>query len=229
MDSYVDSLEVDSQNPSNIARPKLAYTLLIDRIKTDLGESGAYIPLGLPGSRKSKPLWWDIECNEALERRRVSRKDFLGSQTTANIIKFRKVDEKVKRFLRRKKKLSFTDFCNFLSPSMGTKEIWGKVRAFATSTQPLRTGIINDPDSQHFRQLQNYLVQENIQCSHLPFVSGLNGDELLNGPFSITEFNLAMLQSKKDTAPGMDSISQPSPFESKRILVASVQLLLSNI
>lgn len=170
-------------------------------VKSSLVHSGAYIPSGLPGKRRSKPLWWDPECKNALDRRREARKDYLACQTHEMRDKFRSVDNEVKWFLRKKKKTSFVKFCDFINPSMGLKDIWGKVKSISNASHPLRTGICNDPQSEIFKKLQDDLANEHIPLSNLPFVPEPHIEDRFNRPITRREYELALSQCKKNTSP----------------------------
>lgn len=128
------------------------------------------------------------------------------AQTPDNRQSFEIIDNEVKQYLREKKKLSYIKFCNSLNPSMGSREIWSKVRAFSSSTQPLRTNLCSDPNSKVFVDLQNELVREKVMPINLLAVVGINDDEKYNGPISPVEFYAALELIKKDTASGLDSI-----------------------
>lgn len=67
---------------------------------------------------------------------------------------------------------------------MGMKHIWAKVKAFATASQPLRTAITNDPDSELFHKLQKDLVQEEVPPTLLPLLTDFSSSSMINKPFS---------------------------------------------
>lgn len=118
-----------------------------------------YIPSGLPGKRKSKPPWWDPECERELEKRRTARRELMSCQTNEILCRYRVSDNEVKKFFRDKKKNAYVEFCDSIKPSMGLKEIWDKVTAFATSSQPLKTGTCNDTNYPVFRRFRDALAQ----------------------------------------------------------------------
>lgn len=132
---------------------------------------------------------------------------FIRCQSDCNRSRFNEVDNEVKWFLRSKKKASFVEFCNSINPTMGMSHIWSRVKAFATASQPLRTGITNDPDSEIFHKLPNDLVHEAVPLTTLPPLTDFNSASLINSPFSENEFYNAINNIKKDTSPGLDSIT----------------------
>lgn len=154
--------------------PLVIYNLFINKIKIHLTESGAYYPSLLHGVRKSQPLWCNSKCDQALARRREARKAFLKVQSHQNRLNFDSIDNEVKWFLRGKKKSSFIDFCNNINKCSGMVQTWAKVKAFASSTQPLRTGVFNYPDSSIFKNLQDELIREDVPPTYLPNNYNLN-------------------------------------------------------
>lgn len=203
--------------------PLVVYKSLINNIKSHLIESGAYYPSSLHGVRKSQPLWWDLECDQALLRRREARKGYLKDQSLLNRLKFDSIDNEVKRFLKNKKRSSFVDFCNNINKSSGMTETWAKVKAFASSTQPPRTGVYNDPDSSIFKNLQDDLVREDVSLSRLPDSFDQSIDSSLNDPFSDKEFFQALNYGRPDSSPGIDSITnliiRKLPNKAKKLLL----------
>lgn len=220
IDSFIDTLELNLKEHN---QPLEVYKLFIDNIIQSLMDSGTYFPSCIKGLRKSQPLWWDEECDRALVRRRDARKEFIRMQTNLNRIRFNEIDNEVKWFLRNKKKTAYVEFCNKINPSMGMKHIWARVKAFATALQPLRTGITNDPDSEVFLRLQRELVQEDVRPTLLPFLKDFNSDSTINSPFSESEYYNALNSIKKNTLPGLDSITyhilKKLPAKSKQFLL----------
>lgn len=150
------------------AEPVLVYDEFVDRIKTNLTENGAYYPSDFNGKRKSQPLWWDDECVEILKKRTQARKEFLLIQDNASRENYRLIDNEVKKSLRRKKSLSFKQFCENIDPSMSLSKVWRTVRSFSNRNSPLSSNICNDPNSEIFKTLQEDLVKPNILAFELP-------------------------------------------------------------
>lgn len=115
MEKVTQPLSLSIESDSNLER---VYGDFLEGMIGSLINCGAFYPQQLHGNRKSKPLWWDQDCEAALDRRRQARKKFLRDQTELNRINFRNVDNEVKWYLRDKKKLPlliFVTLSNHLS------------------------------------------------------------------------------------------------------------------
>lgn len=153
------------------------------------------------------PKFINDDCDEALDRRRLARREILGCQTGEMMDRFKVVDNEIKWFLRQKKKESFVSFCDSIKPSIGSKEIWSKVRAFSNAIQPLRSGVCNDPESALFKSLQDEFVREDIFLSFLPPVPDPVVACVFNDPFFSAELSSALAKCRRGSSLGLDSIS----------------------
>ena len=114
------------------ADPARIFEAFLSGVSAALETSGAYRPSSLRGRRKDQPLWWNSQCDEALERRRSALREYLRHQTRSGKAEFRRVDGEVKRFLRSQKAESFRAYCESLSPSSGLGNIWRTIRSMST-------------------------------------------------------------------------------------------------
>lgn len=90
---------------------------------------------------------------------------------------------------------------------MGLKRIWGIIRGFQARNTLRSTGIYNDPTNPSIIKLQNELVNDNIQKVQFPFQNPLHTVDPMNLPFSKSEFDFALTNCKRDSAPRLDAIS----------------------
>lgn len=57
------------------------YGDFVEEVRDVLVQSGAYLPSGLPDNRMVEPFWWDTDCELALGRRKLARRELLSCQT----------------------------------------------------------------------------------------------------------------------------------------------------
>ena len=137
-----------------------------------------------------------------------SDKAYHREQTAERRVEFRKKDSEVKLFLRRRKRDSFRTFCESLvDPSQGISRIWRTVRALASRSGALRTGVVTDVDSAELRQLRDDLVRADVPPVDIPLKEVAMVDDPLDEPFSRSEFDSALGACRVKSSPGLDGIS----------------------
>ena len=153
-----DGLRGTGMAPDGCSDPVVSYSKFFYLITRTVERCGAYRPSSAPGKRKSRPLWWDSECDAAILRRREALRTYTTSQTREGRATCRRVDEEVKRFLRRQKHLSFISFCESIDPSMGLSRIWKTVKSLSSRVAGSRTDRVTGPDSTALVALREELV-----------------------------------------------------------------------
>lgn len=77
--------------------PSLAiYDTFVSDMVTSVEASGGFLPSLNSQKCKTRPLWWNTECDEAVGRRRESNRAFWRNQTKENELEARRVDLEVK-------------------------------------------------------------------------------------------------------------------------------------
>ena len=186
--------------------PAVVYAEFLALTTNLLERCGAYRPSALPGKRKVQPLWWNLDCDDAIARRRDALKRYTACQTREERVRCRKIDGEVKRFLRRQKHLSFVDFCESIDPSMGLTRIWRTVKSLSSRASGGRTDRCIDPDSPAMQALREELVSPDVAPVSVPMLLGVDELEPMNGPFSMLEFSAALETCNVRSAPGLDGI-----------------------
>lgn len=204
--SLVGDLEVSLEGGTP---PDQVYENLLSSLIGILEDNGAFKSTSHPGFRKVEPLWWDVECERAIEKRREARKDWLYDQSDFLRNRYKEIDQEVKWFLRKKKKDSFIHYCSSISPSEDHNKIWKSVKSFLNKNSPSHTNITNDIDSETFKLLKSELVNRDIPPEDSPplteeYDQG-SGNDVFNLPFSLLEFSMALNDCKKKSAPGLAS------------------------
>lgn len=59
-----------------------------------------------------KPIWWDGECDKAVQRRQQKVRELWNNFTEDKFLETKRTIAQTRRLLRKKKKQNFTDFCN---------------------------------------------------------------------------------------------------------------------
>lgn len=180
------------------------YEKITCAVINSLTTAGAFVP------RKSnrspvKPTWWSPECDDAINQKKKARKSYVLNPSNENLELYIQIEKESEKILSAQKK-SFRELCNSISPSMGSKRIWGLISAF--SGKYSKAGInTNNPNSAELKTLQDEIVREDIPP--IPHTNEVQIDEsnCYNAPFTRTEFFSALSEYKKDSAPGLDKIS----------------------
>lgn len=106
---------------------------------------------------------------------------------------------------------------------MGSKRIWGTIRAFNTHNLAKSTQISNDLLSQEYLQLQDELIRPDIPHPNIPFAPDNDSDNIMNREFSLQDLQRALSSCVKDTSLGMDFISYKMI---KKLSIQGLSLLL---
>ena len=186
--------------------PTIVYAEFLSLTTRLLERCGAYRPSSLPGKRKVQPLWWSLECDGAIARRREALKKYIAYQTREERVRCRWVDGEVKRFLRRQKHLSFVAFCESIDPSVGLMRIWRTVRSLSSRASGGRTDRCSDSDSPAMQALREELVSSGIAPVSVPMLLEVDETDPMNGPFSSLEFSRVLGSCNVRSAPGLDGI-----------------------
>ena len=187
----------------SLVDPSLIFEAFLSGVSAALEACGAYRPSSLRGQRKAQPLWWNPQCDAALERRKSK---YLRSQTRLGKAEFRRVDGKVKRFLRSRKVESFRAYCDSLSPSSGLGKIWRTVRSMCARRVSRCSGATNSLDSLELRALQDELVRPQCAPVGIPRIETTDESDPMVAPFSSREFSVALASCGARTSPGLDGI-----------------------
>lgn len=207
---FREKLEVLTTELNSIHKnmsPGLFSEFIINRILGDLQESGAFYPATHKGKRKIQPLWWSSACDALNRKRNESLKKYLSDQTTENIIEYKRVNNKVKRELRKIKTKSFTDFCEGLNFDKGLSNIWRTVKGMISKSGIISNNTYTFEESEEIITLRNNLLKEHIppRTHTLIEVNDLNNP--MNNKFNKSEFEAALLASNVRSSPGLDTIS----------------------
>lgn len=187
------------------------YQSFIDSAIDNLKRAGAYIPKNKSEESPVKPLWWTVACEESLQKKKCARKIYLRDPSEKNLENYLELEKEASKIILESKKKSFMDLCNSINPAMGTKRIWGLIKAFQGKFRT-PTNISNDPDADELIDLKEELIGREVEVIPTPKLPVINTALSYNLPFTEEEFNSALASCNKDSAPGLDQISYEALF-----------------
>lgn len=169
-------------------------------------------------NKKPLPVWWDEECNKAVEKRKQTFWEYKHNASLDNYIRCQKVVAETKRLLKKKARDSWKSYCSGLNRSTPASEVWKQIKKMKGSPSARRQPVNTESITQMFYNLTPDYVQE----YQLP-ASTSNRHNILLEPFNMNELNYA-INMNTNTAPGHDEISYPIiahlPYTCKEYLLA---------
>lgn len=190
--SFHDNLSIDL-----LSKPDITYKEFIDLVEQT---SNKTIPTFTLKNNPSKIIspWWDDECQSALLARRKAVSNFKNISSLENFLMAKKAIAQTKKIFKSKKKTSFKNFCESLNRETPFSKIWKTTNKFSgkkinMTTRPIPRetllGILN-----------------NLTCVDIIPEFILNPIHSNFSPFTFNEL-LSIIDSRKNSAPGMDEIS----------------------
>ena len=131
----------------------------------------------------------------------------MTNQTLDNRVACRRVDGKVKRFLRGQKHRSFMEFCEFLDPSVGIGRVRRRIRSLSSRSSVTRTDRTTDPSSPVFQSLREELICSHVSPVDIPLITELDESDPMNGPSFDRELFAALGACNMRSAPSLDGIN----------------------
>ncbi|KPJ09191.1 RNA-directed DNA polymerase from mobile element jockey [Papilio machaon] len=198
VDFLIDSLP-DPVSDGNILA---CYDLFL---KSLISSADSHIPKKHPPKNHllSSP-WWDDECNDLFAQRTSAEKTYSNCMSQENFIKYQRLDSKVKKLVTRKKRSSWTRFCESLSPRSPSSIVWTNIRKFRRSLNH------TDPSSNNPLDWLNDFADK-LAPPYVPNIDSFpnftptpSSDDM-DAPFSFSELQIA-LNGLKDSTPGEDGV-----------------------
>lgn len=152
----------------------------------------------------ASPPWWDRECTEAVKKRNDMEllvHDYIDLST---FNQFRNHEAAAKRFLRKKKRKGWKDFCRSISPNTPLTIVWSSIRRFRSSLKATSVSAFSlDWVPLFFSSLAPDFVPS---YDHIPFTYSSSNTGYLNEEFSMQELTFVLRRLSSDSAPGADGI-----------------------
>ncbi|XP_018373152.1 PREDICTED: RNA-directed DNA polymerase from mobile element jockey-like [Trachymyrmex cornetzi] len=172
----------------------------------------------LAPSRRKHPPWWTEECSKAILERRNFAKTYQRCPTLENFLAFKRARAACSKKLYKTKRKQWKKFVGSFDCKTPTTDIWRLFKAFKRRNFADFNNIV--PGSEQQRDL----LSEAVNKICLPFcppnftnnlefmiAEDLHQQEKVFGElgesFTKEELNLALTQSNKNSAPGLDQIS----------------------
>ncbi|KAJ8919751.1 hypothetical protein NQ315_006280 [Exocentrus adspersus] len=149
-------------------------------------------------NRNPQP-WWDEDCTQAVTERRNAIKRYTLDPTMNNYLHAKKTIAASRKTLRRKRKESFRKFCSSLNRNSSTSMIWQTIRRFTKNQATKPPTDLPSPSMAPL--ILDLLTPIDIEPDFT-----LEQEGTPEAPFRHNEY-LAVLQHKKESAPGMDQVS----------------------
>ncbi|XP_020297805.1 golgin subfamily A member 6-like protein 22 [Pseudomyrmex gracilis] len=159
---------------------------------------------------KNPCCWWDNECKEAIDNRRLKQKHFKREKTISSLIAFKKARAEARKLLRFKKREGFRKFARSINKNTGMKYVWNKIRALRKPPHVIDWNKWQNKDrnkeildnieklspgwaEQQERELEEREEEEDME-------------EEMNKEFQWIEMERVLRRTKSKSAPGRDNI-----------------------
>lgn len=153
-------------------------------------------------NNKYRVIWWDEELSNMIELRRDIIREYSNNPTQELYIKANNTRAKVKLIMKKKKKDSFTKFCeniNFLPLTSA----WKSIKKFKNHESNIN--VKNLPTEEILDQLMTNLSKPiNTKISQIRKEN--ISEQNQSNPFSFFELELA-LKNRKNSSPGLDALT----------------------
>ena len=178
------------------------YDSLIKSMETAASLSSPKTNLNTRYYRPS-PVWWDPECTNVVKERKNLFKNFSKNINFENFIEYKKADSLTKRTLKYKKRTKWKEFCSKIDKNTPDSDIWKQIKIFKNIYSPS-----SGPNTDHIMEEFFDSIAPSTVATEINFLSGQNTarNSLLDSEFTYEEF-LNAVNSKRDSAPGLDVIS----------------------
>ncbi|KAJ8727171.1 hypothetical protein PYW08_015568 [Mythimna loreyi] len=125
-----------------------------------------FLPKKTPSGRLPPPPWWDRECTDMIKARNEAEKTFNYNMNLDNLIAFKRILAKSRKFLKKKKREGWSKFCSSLNPSTPVSTVWKKVKSFRSSLAPASyNNITKELGYQFFSKIAPGYVPRAEECN----------------------------------------------------------------
>ena len=198
-------------------------------IEAILGASNDSIPKTKQKNKKAKSVpWWNEQCAVAVFNKRKAYRKYRRYRTEYHYLRFKQLRSETRDLLDQTKKDKWIEFISILNHKTDSKTIWNMIKKInGKPFSPTNTLVVNNIRYTDSKQKAEILTNEYVKISsnqsysrefvdlkteHEPQIdlvfeqmTKLDNDKAYNANFSMKELKTA-LNSKKNTAPGADTI-----------------------
>lgn len=167
---------------------------------------------GVSTSRKKvhpSNIWWDKKCEEARQARITAEKNFIKNPNIDTKIEKNRTAAIAKKIYKLTKRESFKEFCNSLGGDTPSKVIWNKLKKFYNkNVDPYAefNSTINMSLRTHIDDFKKSLTTAPKVVHPFPDQTKFRENIYLDSEITLSEFKLALKETKKDSSPGLDKI-----------------------
>lgn len=151
--------------------------------------------------------WWDEDCSKIIKLRKQYIKEYKRTKAIDAFVNAKKFIAMSKKELNKRKRDHFRSLCTSLNRESSISEVWKSVRRYSRA-------VFSVPK---FNLTDNESSANSFLCALTPdwvpnkdIVYQITGEKIstLNSPISMSELQ-ASIEEAKDTAPGLDGITNP--------------------
>lgn len=174
------------------------------------------------GTSRIPCIWWDLECSEAVSRRRRMIKLFKVSGLLEDYIKAKREIARCKRFLKKKKRNKFREMCESWDGTTASSEMWKKFKAFSNAN--------NKEIHSNYVKANKILCEEMLYKISPDFVRGKpinveldqSTERVWTDQFKEEEL-IRVINNRTNSSPGMDNFSYKML---KNLNIKTIRLIL---
>ncbi|KAJ8726286.1 hypothetical protein PYW07_000984 [Mythimna separata] len=159
-----------------------------------------------PTGKLPSPPWWDRECTDMIRARNEAEKTVNCDMNLENLLSFKRILAKSRKFFKKKKREGWSKFCSSLSPSTSVSTVWRKVRHFRSSLTPVSSNIITEELGHEFFSKIAPAYVPSLEESSVGIDNVDDTANPMNMPFSLEELK-TVLSHVRDSAPGVDGFT----------------------
>lgn len=184
--------------------PDEKYSFFMDGINE---AANVAIPVNKPFKIKKRPPppWWDLECNQAIQRRKNALNNFKQNFTMENYMSCKKEMALVKKTLNSKARLSWKHYCEKLNRTTPYTELWKQAKRLKRLPAHSKPSTEEKWIDDFFDQVAPPSVSRDTTSNSSPHHIE---DHFFSTPFTIDELN-CVIKSGLNTAPGYDEVNYP--------------------
>ncbi|XP_011699453.1 PREDICTED: RNA-directed DNA polymerase from mobile element jockey-like [Wasmannia auropunctata] len=161
---------------------------------------------------KASPVWWDEDCQRAIESRAKAMHIFKQFSSINNLIAYKKACASCIKIISKAKRDKWRDLCSSFDGKTPTAKLWNFIKSFRNRNLVL-TNDVSCP-AQVIDQAIFNLCPDSCLDGNLPSLSQMKLQDAnspnviisLNEDLSRMELDLALSSSRVSSAPGLDQI-----------------------
>lgn len=168
------------------------------------------IPVNKPCKMMKKilPIWWDNECEEAVNKRKNELQNYKNNSNLENYLLCKAETARTKKFLKEKARQNWRNWCSKLNNNTPATELWNQARKMQRKPLPTKKSISSDWELNFFDKIAPPLVLADMTDIQNKSEQKRGNHHIFSEPIRLKEVNYA-LENRINTSPGYDDIRYP--------------------